>query len=97
MQKGDMVLATEFCIHHSIELSFIHSLMEHRLIETVLIEDDLFLPISQLGRLEKIVRFHFELGINLEGVDTIIHLLQRMEEMQENIIRMSNRIKAYEG
>lgn len=97
MQNEDMVSANEFCIHHDIGLSFIQSLTEHGLIETVVLEENIFLPVSQLGRLEKIIRLHFELDINLEGVETITHLLQRMEEMQENITRLNNRLKALEG
>jgi chaperone modulatory protein CbpM len=96
MQNEDMISANVFCMHHGIELSFIQSLTHHGLIETVRIEEDVFLPISELGRLEKIIRLHFELDINLEGVETITHLLQRIEEMQQNITRLNNRLKAYE-
>jgi chaperone modulatory protein CbpM len=91
-----MVLASEFCVHHSIELSFITALKENALIEIVLVDDQMFLPTSQLTRLEKIVRLHFELDINLEGIETIIHLLDRIQIMQEDITRLSNRLRAYE-
>jgi chaperone modulatory protein CbpM len=97
MQNEDMVPATEFCMHHNIELSFIHSLKEYDMIETVLKEEKIYLPISELPRLEKIIRLHFELDINLEGIETITHLLKRMELMQERIIQLTNRIKGLEG
>lgn len=92
-----MVPATEFCMHHNIELSFIHSLKEYDMIETVLKEEKIYLPISELPRLEKIIRLHFELDINLEGIETITHLLKRMELMQERIIQLTNRLKGLEG
>jgi len=97
MQPDDMILATEFCVHHKIELSFIHSLEQHGLIETVVIEENVFLPLSELDRLEKIVRLYFELDINLEGIETINHLLQRITSMQEQIVGLSNRLKAWES
>jgi chaperone modulatory protein CbpM len=97
MQNEDMVPATEFCMHHNIELSFIHSLKEYDMIETVLKEEKIYLPISELPRLEKIIRLHFELDINLEGIETITHLLKRMELMQERIIQLTNRLKGLEG
>ena len=97
MQSEDIVLASEFCMHHSIELSFITSLREGGLIETVLVDEQMFVPVSQLVRLEKIVRLHFELDINLEGIETILHLLDRIETMQEDIARLTNRLKAFEG
>ena len=92
-----MVLVTEFCIHHNIELSFIHSLKEYDMIETVQKEEKIYLPISELPRLEKIIRLHFELDINLEGIETITHLLKRIELMQERITQLTNRLKGLEG
>ena|SRR6188508_3035572 len=97
MQNEDMVLVTEFCIHHNIELSFIHSLREYDMIETVQKEEKIYLPISELPRLEKIIRLHFELDINLEGIETITHLLKRIELMQERITQLTNRLKGLEG
>ncbi len=97
MQPDDMIPVTEFCVHHKIELSFIHSLEQHGMIETVVIEENIFLPLSQLDRLEKIVRLHFELDINLEGIETINHLLQRITNMQEQIVGLSNRLRAWES
>ena len=96
MQQEDRVPASDFCAHHNIELSFIYSLQEYGMIETILEEEKIFLPLSQMARLEKIVRLHFELDISLEGIETITHLLDRMEEMQRDIARLKNRLKAYE-
>jgi chaperone modulatory protein CbpM len=96
MQSEEMVSAREFCVHHNIELSFIHSLREYDIIETVLIEEEVFVPTSQLERLERIIRLHFELDINLEGVETITHLLERMKTMQDQIAQLKNRLKTYE-
>ena len=96
MQSDDMIPASEFCLHHDIELSFIDSLNEYGLIEMVVVGEEIFLPLSQLGRLEKIVRLHFELDINLEGIETITHLLERVNTMQEQIANLTNRLRAYE-
>lgn len=96
MQREDVVSVSEFCLYHNIELSFIHSLEEHGMIETVLIEESIYLPVSQLEHLERILRLHFELDINVEGIETISHLLERMKAMQEQIIRLTNRLKLYE-
>lgn len=96
MQNEDMIAASEFCVHHKIELAFIESLREYGLIETVIVEEKIFLPISQLQRLEKFYRLHFELDINLEGIETIGHLLDKMNTMQDQIRELTNRLKSYE-
>jgi hypothetical protein len=96
MQFEDMVPASEFCVHHNIELSFIDSLREYGLVETILIEEKVYLPVSQLGHLEKIVRLHFDLEINLEGIETIAHLLEKVTTLQDQVTMLTNRLKAYE-
>lgn len=96
MQNEEMVAASEFCIHHNIEVSFINSLKDYGMIETVLVDEKIFLPVSQLTRLEKFIRFHFEFDINLEGIETIAHLLERIEVMQNQIQHLTNLLKVYE-
>jgi hypothetical protein len=46
--------------------------------------------------LEKIVRLYYDLDINIEGIDAVINLLQRMEDMQHEIVLLKNRLRLYE-
>lgn len=96
MDKEDLVLASDFCTHHNIEVSFIEVLNEHGLIQTIVVDETTFLPISELAKLEKLIRLHFELDINIEGIETITHLLGRMEDMQKQINHLTNILKVYE-
>lgn len=97
MQANEMIPAEEFCIHHNIEASFIYSLKEAGLIEVSTVNNKTYLPVNQLHNLEKLVRFYYELDINLEGIETISYLLQRMNEMQQKIVQLSNRLSLYEN
>ncbi|MEP7254531.1 MAG: chaperone modulator CbpM [Ferruginibacter sp.] len=96
MQTEEMIPADEFCIHHKIDLSFVYALKDSGLIQIVSFEEKKFLPVDQLGHLEKLVRLYYEMDINLEGIETITYLLQRMNEQQQEIIRLSNRLGMYE-
>ncbi len=96
METEEMIPATEFCIHHNIELAFIASLNESGLIEIIIIEEKLFLPVSQLSHLEKLVRLYYEMDINLEGIETVNHLLQRINAMELQIAQLNNRLRIYE-
>lgn len=96
MQKENMILADEFCIHHNIELSFIQSLYDSGLIEVVITEQKIFVPVSQLKQLEKMIRFYYDLDINLEGIETITYLMERMNAMEQEIRLLSNRLSMYE-
>ena len=97
MQKECLIAVNEFCANHDIEISFINSLEKIGLIEVLTIKDDVFIDSEQLPQLEKIVHFFFELDINLEGIDTITHLLERIKSLQNENRELRNRLLLYES
>ena len=96
MQLADMIVLDEFCASHQIEVSFIRSLEEHGLIETIIVNETLYIPGNELSKLEQIVRLHQELHINPEGIDAINLLLKRIENMQNEITELRNKLDFYE-
>ena len=96
MQLEYLITIDEFCAKHEIEVSFISSLQQTGLIEITTIEEVGFIPVDQIQQLEKFMRFYYELDINLEGIETISHLLKRVIDLQEEIIELRNRLGLYE-
>ena len=96
MQKEYRIDINEFCVSQNIENSFIHSLQETGLIELISIREDVYIDAEQLQQLEKIVRFYYELDINLEGIETITHLLHRIKSLQDENTALRNRLSLYE-
>jgi len=96
MIKENLISADEFCISHNIEISFISSLHENGLIDITTVDETVFIYPNQLPQLEKISRLHYDLGINLEGIETITYLLDRIDEMQNEITVLQNRLRLYE-
>ena len=97
MQTEEMIAASEFCIHHHIDQSFLYSLKADGLIEISIIEEKIFVPVSQLKHLEKLMRLNAEMDINVEGIETITYLLQRINDMQQHILQLSNKLAFYEN
>ena len=97
MQTEEMIIVNEFCIHHNIDPGVIDALNESGLIEVTRTDEKLYVPESQLPHLEKLVRLHYEMDINLEGIETITYLLSRMANMQQQIMQLSNRLRIYEN
>jgi hypothetical protein len=97
MQPEEMISVDDVCIHYNIERSFIYLLKESGLMTISMEEEKIFIPSDQLNNLEKIIRLYYDLGINLEGLETITYLLQRMNDMQQEINRLSNRLSVYEN
>ncbi len=97
METEQMIPVSEFCIYHNIELSFIYSLNESGLIDITSIEEKIFVPVTQLKHLETLMRLKDEMDINIEGIETISYLLQRMNDMQHLILQLHNKLAFYES
>lgn len=97
MVRKNLISTDEFCIHHNIEFSFIRNLQEFGLVETVSVQKVEYIPEDQLEKLERILRLHKDLDINTEGIDTIGHLVEKIRNLQEEVIYLKNRLRLYEG
>jgi len=95
-QIDDLIAVNEFCVNHNIEISFLDLLQQNGLIEICTIESKYFVEKEQLPQLEKFVRFYYDLDINLEGIETITYLLQRIENLQNEIIKLKNRLRFFD-
>jgi hypothetical protein len=97
MKKPTFITATDFCTLHHVEYTFVDSLSEAGLVELTVVNETRYVPDEQLQKLERMVRLHNELDINLAGIEAISHLLQRMEGIQEEMRLLRNRLRRYEG
>ena len=97
MQTEYLIALDEFCASHGIEISFISSLQQTGLIEVTTIKETEFIDADQLQELEKFIRLYYDLDINLEGIESITHLLRRINSMRDEIIALRNRLRLYEN
>jgi hypothetical protein len=91
MATNDLIFTEDFCHYHQIEPTLMFSLHESGLIELTEIENKTYIHEEQLPQLEQLVHFH-ELGINVEGMETITHLLHRINEMHREMCLLSNKL-----
>ena len=96
METRDLILIEHFCANHELEFSFIDSLHQFGLIEVIIHDDQKYLHQEQLKEVEKMMRMHYELDINMEGIDVISHLLKRMNSLQKELIETQNKLRLYE-
>ena len=97
MASENLIPVKEFCTIHQIEFSFISSLNEFGLIEVTILEEVPYIHHEQISTLEKMMRLHYDLDINLEGIEAISHLLSRVENMHEELITLKNKLRLYEN
>ena len=96
MTNEELVAAQEFCVSHDIEISFLQSLCESGLLEITTVKETVYIHRDRLPELEKMVRLHYEMDINLEGIEAIYHLLEQVKAIQEEMKTLRNRLSMYE-
>ena len=96
MDTPHLISADEFCTHHKVEYSFINSLHQFGLIEITTIEETRFIDTERLTELEKFVRLHYDLDINMEGIEAITFLLEKVKSLQHEINFLKNKLSLYE-
>lgn len=96
MENNNLVPATICCTHYNIELSFIHSLQHYGFIKTITVNNDEFIEEEELQTLEKFIRLHYDLDINMQGIEAINFLLERVENMKHEITYLKSKLNIYE-
>ena len=96
MQPNQLISVSEFCVYHQIEISFVQTLEERGLVETVTVAQSIYLQPEQLPRLEKFVRLHQDLAIHPDDLDVVSELLERVESLQQQLTQLQNRLVFYE-
>ncbi|MFH6963428.1 chaperone modulator CbpM [Flavobacterium plurextorum] len=96
MNNKSLILIKQFCLYNEIENTFIKELHNYGLVEIVVEENEEYLQPEQLPAIEKMIRMHYDLKINFEGIDAIYHLLNKIEILQQHLTSTQNKLRIYE-
>ena len=96
MEKEELILVDEFCNYHQIKVSFIHNMQELGLVQMVNKDERYYLSYNQLSTLNTFISLHYDLMINPEGIDAITHLVNKIKNMQAEILFLKNKLRLYE-
>ena len=80
-----------------LKISFFSNLNEIGLIEIKTIESSQYIDSDSVYEIEKIVRMHQELDVNIEGIDVVFNLLQKIDTLQKELTALKNRLNLYES
>ena len=97
MKNDEFIAIHVFARHQGVDPDFIHALHERGLIELIVVQEEPCARCEELARIEQLARLHYDLDINLEGLEAISHLLERMDAVQEDLRAMRERLQLYEG
>ncbi len=97
MNKENFISVEELCSYYKVEQSFFVSLNEFGLIEMNNFENTIFIHEEKINDIEKIIRLVHDLNINIESVDIVFHLLNKIETLQEELNSMKNKLSQFEN
>ena len=93
--QNENLIPVEMCrTQYNVEMSFIQSLNQYGFIHIVSVEQKQFIDSDELQVLEKLIRMHYELDINMEGIEAINFLLDRVQNMQNEIAYLKSKLSA---
>ncbi len=96
METNNLVLIQQFCSSSDVEFSFLDSLNDHGLIEIIVLENKKYISTEQLKEVERAIRFHYELNINMEGIDVISNLLNQINDLQQELRIAKNKLNLFD-
>ena len=96
MTTEQLIAVEVFATHQGMETSFVHALHERGLIRITTVRERHFLDPDELSRIERFARLHYELDINLEGLEAISHLLERLDVAEQDLRALRQRLRLYE-
>lgn len=96
METQKYIPVVHLCDLYQIEISFFKDLNDIGLIEMVSTENSAYVHEDKLYQVERIIRIHRELNINIEGIDVVMNLLEKVDKLQNEVYSIQSRLRLYE-
>ncbi len=96
MNTDPRISITTLCEHYQVETTFFIRLGEIGLIEIETLGEHQYVHEDQIAAVERMIRMHHELDVNIEGIDVVVNLLDKIEALQNELSAMKSRLKLYE-
>ena len=95
MENKDIISVQKICVLYDVPNSFIESLCDFELIEIINESNEQFIHERQIRDIEKLIRLHYDLNINFEGLDVIQNLLNKVASLESELRTANNELDFY--
>ena len=93
---GNWIEIQDLCVAYEVEIHFIEALVEHDIIEITIKQELPYIQESNLEKMERIFRLNKELEVNVQGIDVVLNLIQKIEDLNEELLEVKNKLRRYE-
>ena len=90
--ETDLIIVREYCQKSHVDPSFME---EDGLIDIRVVDGERYLLESQLQDLERFIRWHEDLSVNIEGIGVIHELMGRLHEMQHELDQLRREVRVF--
>ncbi|MDF4203189.1 chaperone modulator CbpM [Maribacter sp. SA7] len=96
MNSEDYIQIEVYCQQTRTPMKFIDDLLEFEMIEVQQIENKMYVDPQYIVEIERIYRLREDLGINMEGIDTLNHMIKKVNRLEQELKQLRDRLTIYE-
>ena len=89
-----LIKVIDFCQSRKVETAFLQSMEEYGLIHIVIQQEEQYIDEEELQKLERFSNLYYDLEVNPAGIQVASHLLEKVEQLQNEISHLKNKLKA---
>ena len=93
MRTENLITVKDFCVYHNVAHTFVEYLADAGLVKVTKTN---CIPLDEIQKVERLVRLHNQLEINEPGVATINNLLQKLDDMEQEMSVLKSKLRLYE-
>jgi len=86
-----------FCEYHQIDRRLVEAFFEFGLLDPHEDQGEWYLTDEDIEPLETMLRLHQDLGINLEGIEAIMHMRRRIRHLQQRLHELEYELRRRGG
>ncbi|WP_295128945.1 chaperone modulator CbpM [uncultured Chitinophaga sp.] len=92
----EMITVREYCLQYETDQSFISALEENGLITVTIVETEPCIHFDDLHSLDTYRSWYYDMNINVEGIDALLHVVNKMKQLQQQVHVLRSRLRLYE-
>ncbi|WP_291961947.1 chaperone modulator CbpM [Maribacter sp.] len=96
MNPDNYIQIEVYCQQTQTPMEFIEDLLEFEMIEVQQIENKIYVEPHSIVEIERVYRLREELGINMEGIDTLNHMIKKVNRLEQELKLLRDRLTIYE-
>lgn len=89
------IKVVDYCARGVVDNAFLMALRNEGVLRLIEIEEEYYIEEDLLTDVDMFCRWHYDLGVNIAGIDAMRHMLQKLLEMQNDINDLYSELRVF--